>query len=468
MSKLNFNLQSKFDLKGEWFLPKKGSPKVYGTLTFNVNEDIRLNLLGDLDVSKSDEEDFDIILGITDEGEFITLYNCAETSRSTNVSINGLISTSSYVVLYFFKGVHIEKKEDLVFNSIAGEIHGLSEWLDISGLSKTNTDEKMQKIEVKYELPKKIEFEIDEICDGCFKFISSLSESKQSVSINQKVQIRFYLKEYLNFYNILDYLNVYQNFLTLAFYEAVNLKSIKLYSDRHSTYVYDEIVLTEVELYYRPYPIYIDEPLHSAYMIFSYKTIKERFPIIIKKWYEKYSLLNSSFDLLFEQFHKGKGFSINNFLNLAQAAESFHARLYSHTKIPKNDYDEMKKDIMDLVPTKYHSWLENQLNFGNNLNLHDRLVEILDKYSNPSIDKMIPDKGLFIKQIKYSRNYYTHYSNSLEKKALRGNDLYELSQRLKILLTCAFLMECGFESKELEIALNRVRYRFFYYLADWS
>lgn len=465
----NVNLQSNFELKGEWFLPNKNRHKVYGILTFNPYGNIRLDLSGDFGSQEYNEDrNIDIILGITDKGEFITLYNCAETSLSKNVSKNGLTSASSYVVLYFFKGVHIDKKEDLVFTSIAGEIHGLSDWLDISGLSRTETDEKLQKIGIKYELPKNIEFEIDKNCNGCFKFISNLSESKQSVSINQKVQIRFHLNKYLNFYTILDYLLVYQNFLTLAFYEAVNLKSIKLYSNKYSTSVYNETVLTEIELYYSPLSIYVEKPIHSTFMIFSYKTIKDRFSIIIKEWYKKYTLLDSSFDLLFEQFHKGKGFSTNNFLNLAQAAESFHSRLYSHTKIPKADYDEMKKDIMGLVPPKYHLWLKNQFNFGNNLNLHDRLIEILDRYSNPTLDRMIPDKDLFIKQIKDSRNYYTHYSKSLEKKALKGNDLYKLSQRIKILLTCAFLMECGFDSKELETALNRVKHRYFYYLADWN
>lgn len=469
MSKSNFNLQSTFELKGQWFLPNEENSKIFGTLTFNPHDNIRLNLSGDLGYNLSDRDrNIDIILGITEEGKSITLYNCAETSYSKSSSSNGLISTSSYVVLYFFKGVHIYKKEDLVFNSIEGEIFGLSDWLNISGLSKPNTDRNLQKIGVKYELPPNIEFDIDKNCKGSFRFTSFLSQKKQSISISQKVQVKFKIDEHLFFYDLIDYILVFQNFLTLAFYETINLKSIKLFSDKYFTSIYNETILTEIELFYRPYSIHAEKSFHSGLMIFSYETIKDRFPLIIKEWYKKYSLLDSSFDLLFEQFYKGKGFSTNNFLNLAQAAESFHSRLYSHAKIPKPDYDNMKKEILDSTPSKYHSWLKGQFNFGNNLNLHDRLLELLEKYSNPIIDKMISDRMIFIKQIKDSRNYYTHYSKSLEKKALKGNDLYKLSQKIKVLLTCAFLMECGFNSEELEDSLDRVKYNFFHYLADWE
>lgn len=462
------NLQSSFELKGQWFLPNQKEHKIFGTLIFNPQDNIRLDLLGDLDTKiLKRNEDIEIILGITDNGKSITLYNCSEINHSHTINDNGSIHTFSYMVLYLFQGIHIEKKEDLRFNSIAGEIYGFSEWINISGLTNINTSRDLHNIEIEYELPNNIEFGIDEKCDGCFKFVSFMSHSKQSVSISQTVQIRFLLKESMFFFDLFDYLHIFQDFLTLAFYEGINIKSVKLYSDKYSTVIDGETVLTEIEVYYRPYSIHIEKSLHSALMLFSYKTIKERFPIIIKEWYKKYALLDFAFDLLFEQFHKGKGFSINNFLNLAQAAESFHSRLYNHTKIPKKEFDEMKKEIMDLSPSKYHTWLRDQFNFGNNLNLHDRLVELIDKYSNSVINKMIPDRDLFIKQIKDSRNYYTHYSKSLEKKALKGSELYKLSQKLKILLTCAFLMECGFESEELEVALDKVKHNFFHYLADW-
>jgi len=128
----------------------------------------------------------------------------------------------------------------------------------------------------------------------------------------------------------------------------------------------------------------------------------------------------------------------------------------------------MKEEILNFSPSKYHSWLKDQFNFGNNLNLHKRLVEILDKYSNEILDVIISDKDEFVKQVKHSRNYYTHYSKDGKKKALKGSELFYLSEKLKLQLVCAFLMEIGFTKEQLSQSLDRVKWRLFNHLADWK
>ena len=89
-------------------------------------------------------------------------------------------------------------------------------------------------------------------------------------------------------------------------------------------------------------------------MIFDYQRIKDDFPNLIKNWFSKYELLEPAFDLVFEQFYLGNRFTVNTFLNLAQSAETFHARIHNHTRIPKTEYKLMKKEILKVAPTKYH------------------------------------------------------------------------------------------------------------------
>jgi hypothetical protein len=127
----------------------------------------------------------------------------------------------------------------------------------------------------------------------------------------------------------------------------------------------------------------------------------------------------------------------------------------------------MKEEILKLTPSKYHKWLKDQFNFGNNLNLHLRLKELTDKYNNDILDKIIPDKDVFVKQVKHSRNYYTHYSASSKKNALKGGELFYLSERLKILLVCAFLIEIGFDKELISRNLDNVKWRLFNHLANW-
>ena len=127
----------------------------------------------------------------------------------------------------------------------------------------------------------------------------------------------------------------------------------------------------------------------------------------------------------------------------------------------------MKEDMLHAVSPNYHDWLNDQFNFGNNLNLHARLTELIGKYPNNILDKILGDKIQFVLDVKHSRNYYTHYSNDGEKKALKVGDLYYLSERLKILLACSFLMEVGFDKDKLSSYLDNVKWTLFNHLVNW-
>ena len=45
--------------------------------------------------------------------------------------------------------------------------------------------------------------------------------------------------------------------------------------------------------------------LYCFDMLFTYKQIQDKFPALIKQWYDKYDLLRPAFNLVFEQFYKG-------------------------------------------------------------------------------------------------------------------------------------------------------------------
>jgi hypothetical protein len=194
-------------------------------------------------------------------------------------------------------------------------------------------------------------------------------------------------------------------------------------------------------------------------MLFSYKQIEGVFTSIIQKWYRNRVELEPVFNLLFEHFYL-TSFNENVFLNLAQAAETLHARLHSHTKMPKVEYDEMKKVILAATPSKYHSWLKEQFSFGNNLTLLARLEEVLSEYSNATVDAMIGDKTLFVKQVRDSRNYYTHYSVG-KKNVLKGSPLLHLTLKLKAILVAAILIESGFDAERVAMFMDEKKHRYF-------
>jgi hypothetical protein len=474
-------MNEKFEIKGEWFLPTDKENRVYGVLSFDPQEGTDLELYGSLngDHFLPKFKDQEIILGLTNNSKQVTLYSCNMTMSGGATLVQGGESgkpSTTYSIRYLLIGIHTDSSDDLKFTLISSEIFNLGEWVGISGFKYQEIDPKKIKnyeITVEYKLPEPIEFEIDDNTKGLFNFVAktpSISRYQKSATINQKVEFQVSSTKEQSIDNLLSYVITFQNFLTLSLYKSTYPLSISLIGDRYKDdYGNGNVYNKNINLFFssRNFKL-IDKPKLDLEMIFDYRRIKDNFPTIIKNWYSKYELLEPAFDLVFEQFYNSNVFTVNTFLNLAQSAETFHARVHNHTKLPKEKYKKMKEDILKTVQTEeYQEWLKDQFKFGNNLNLHQRLTELTDKYSNKILDKILGNKEQFVLNVKHSRNYYTHYSKDGKKNALKGGDLFYLSERLKILLVCSFLIEVGFDNNSLERFLDNIKYRLFSHLANW-
>ena len=469
-----------FEIIGEWFLPSDADNRIHGTLKFHPTEGADLELYGSLESESffPQLKEQEIILGLSSENELVTLVGCMMNRSDGAKLVKGRESgkpTTIYNVLFTLVGIHVTKKEDLLFDTISSEIFNLGEWVGISGFSfpapTTHEEAKEQKIIFEYKQPDPNEFEIDKNTNGAFNFISNQSARmryQKRVEINQRVEFTAKTTVNRSIEQLLQYLFKFQSFLILALYKSTYPVRVTLGGDNFQVeYPDGRKFRAQVKLFFPVLNFKENEkPKVDSSLIFQYGNIESDFQKLIQNWFSKYELLEPAFDLLIEQFHRRNQFTENMFLNLAQAAETFHARTNNHTRIPKEEYRKMKEEILELTPPKYHGWLNDQFNFGNNLALHSRLTEIVNRYSNVVLDVIISDKEKFVKQVKDSRNYYTHYSKHKKKQALEGSELYYLSEKLKLQLMCAFLMEIGFTKEQLTVSLERVKWRMFNHLIE--
>ncbi len=478
--KIRKHMKEKLEINGEWFLPTNKENRVHGTLIFDPQDGTNLELYGGLEGDNFFPEfkDQEIILGLTSDSKQVTLYSCFMTKSGGATLVQGEESgkpSTTYSIRYLLIGLHANSTADLLFNQISSEIFNLGEWVGISGFKRQNINPntlKNHEITVEYKLPEFIEFEIDTNTTGRFNFIANhpgLSRYQKTVTINQRVEFQAISANEKSIDELLEYIITFQNFLTLALYKSTYPLSVTISGEKHKKdYGNGEAYTKTIQLYFSSRNFKTNEkPKFDLEMIFDYRRIQPDFKNIIKNWYSKYELLEPAFDLVFEQFYNGNRFTVNTFLNLAQSAETFHARVHNHTKIPREQYKKMQKDILKVVPPEYHAWLNDQFNFGNNLNLHSRLTELTEKYSNKILDKILGDKTQFVLNVKNSRNYYTHYSKDGAKKALKGGELFYLSERLKILLVCSFLIEVGFNKDNLSLLLDNIKWKLFNHLANW-
>jgi len=481
-------MTEQFEYRGTWFLPSNKELRLFGILTYDRTKGGELELFGNFENERflHDFKNEEIIQGVTTDSEHVTLVDCLMVSLGGGTLRAGkeyVVPSVKYKIVFILEGVHVDRKDELKFQKLSAKIQNLNEWIGIHGFSLPEYGRQNKEIYISYKRPSNIEFQINNDWNGQFFFSVGAPQQPQKVTVTQNIYFHMSSQSEHSLTDVLRHLYWFQNFLVLGLYGKTYWQEIFLYSDRFTTKLDDNITPIRIKCYSYNIDYEAVKPQYSAEMLFSYQDIKKEFPSLIKNWFEKCELLEYQFDLLFAQFYMDRRFSVNTFLNLAQAAESFHAKTHKgETKMDADKYKEMKKCILEFVDKKmeerflksvehqdshvvrylnqeYHSWLKEKFNFGNELTLHDRLSSLVDTCSNDMLSSVLGDKERFLNQVRQSRNFYTHYSK-LQEHTLEDGDLYILSEKLKLLLVCAFLLEIGMEHQKLSSLLDSNIYRF--------
>ncbi len=188
-------------------------------------------------------------------------------------------------------------------------------------------------------------------------------------------------------------------------------------------------------------------------MLFTFKDISGRFESFLRKWFEKVDLLEPIYDLYFGTLYNPCMYLKHRFLSLIQAIESFHQRIYGGEYLLDENYKKVYDTLVNAIPngvkTDFKEILENKLKYGNELSLRKRLKEIFDKYQE-ILNVFIENKNTFIEKVVDTRNYQTHHDKDLKERYASGKELYNLTQKLKILLEICLLIELGFSSEEIK------------------
>lgn len=451
-----------FEYKGIWWLPDKPDKEVTGTLRFTPVGGAILDLIGSFqDIENMNKKlKPEIILGVSSNGKNITLYKCFETKSSFNFS--GFQTSSFYADLVFI-GAHFQKSEDIKFKSIFVHYLHLDEWVNISGFDIKHLWEEKEVI-IKYKLPEPFRADIN---DGLKIYINfqftwqSFSFVQKETTIKQKTEIKIETSEDKSFEDYRKIIYHIQKFLTLGIMEPVHPLAITGLTEANKETIEDETHYPPVEVYYKlPYFPKGYNPLLPDNMLFTFKDISNRFESFLRNWFEKIDLLEPVYNLYFATLYNPHMYLEHRFLNLIQAIESFHQHTNEGKYLSDEDYNMVYNALVTAIPEGIKSDLKDRLReylkYGNEFSLRKRLKEIFDKYQE-IIDRFIEDKKTFIEKVVNTRNYLTHHDKDLKKRAANGEDLYHLTQKLKMCLEICLLTELGFSSEEIKALYSRNR-----------
>ena len=166
--------------------------------------------------------------------------------------------------------------------------------------------------------------------------------------------------------------------------------------------------------------------------------------VMLQNWFIKRELLQPILDLYFTTVHN-RSIPIHlEFLSYIQAIESYHRRTKKNKILSTEKFCKLKEEILSLLNEEQKQLVESKVPFANEPTLNDRLIDIFREYYEFKFFFSI-DQDQFIRDIKNSRNYLTHYTKSLEKKSLKGADLSQATRILRAILQLLLLLELEFD-----------------------
>jgi hypothetical protein len=444
--------------KGRWYIPET-SESLSGTLYFDPVNGPKLEVIGTFNNSYFDHSSSRIVLGDTTDGA-ITLVDCDFSHRQASNETGAVVS--GYIPRFIFDGCHFRSFEELHFTSVEFSLFNLLEWLNVDGLLD---DGLVKQYSFEYKKPEDICFKYFDECEGEIKFNLSAKNlgSNYHIQYDQTCGVILKYSHNKGFQEILNDIFNFVGFVTLATYGQSYPIEIKYFRDDIIEQNYLKHLKKEVSKPILCY--YLNSFYSNSYKITKwpqhvvrFRDISDDFQNIIYKWYSKSKELEPVIKMMLSAFVNKYEFTIEKFMDTVRALETFHRHNHSNEVIPKEKYAEKLDSIVSSFDKDEKKWLRDKLQFANEPTLKERLRDMVSIYAFPYFTEKVPDTELLCKQAKNSRNYYTHFAPKLKDKALDGRQLFELTEKLKLILFSAVFRSIGIDSSKFEEGAKRQIY----------
>jgi hypothetical protein len=365
----------------------------------------------------------EIILGITNMGEKITLFKTIESNYQTLVGEKDLsgansLGNSTFICNIVFIGKHFSKREEILFQSMSINFTYLEQWLSPKGMFDTDFKEDRLVVSANYMKHRTIRIEPlnSELSIG--SAISTERDQPASFKLSHISYFHLVPDTLKNFDWYGDIISNLECLLTLLMGVAVYPKQLIGYDTEPNTLGFRK----DIKIYYIIYSAITYSNLQYWQLRSNYEKLQkyqkeDHLSNIINNWFKKRELLGPVYELFSTNYYNRSAYLHVRFLAWVQAIEAFHRRVYIGKYLPDTEYEpicsQLKSAIPDYIEQDFKNSLESRLKFGNELSLRTRLKLICNSKS-ASWFKYSYGKDLnkTINKIVNTRNYLTHYAGS--------------------------------------------------------
>lgn len=448
---------TKFEYKGSWKLPQSEA-WVDGTLNYDPDIGARLEIFGTFNRGLFDRSSKEIILGKTTSGDVTLIDNWYLSTKNIQ---NG-VTIGIYQPIIIIEGQHFETISEICFSKVIFRLFNFFQWIDKSGI-KYEVDPKGNEYSITYKKVEDIYFTISEECEGKISFESPRNSEDfyNKIELEEQSYITLTYNKSKNYKEILNDIIYFLGFTTLCTFEQSYPINITFNDDKFVEKIANSTRIKNIKCIYQNNSYDAKYKLRNKNEhLIRYNDIKNIFPNVIKNWFELYRKLEPVFILMLYSFRHKNKFSVDKFMDIVRALESYHRNTHNNQRIQEEEYSLKVKEILAMVTLEKAEleWLESRLKYGNEPNLNFRLKELVKEHQNAYVKEHITDTKKFGINVVDSRNYYTHYDRSLEDKALKGKELFIITQKLMGILYSCILRQIGLENAHFENGLQNHLY----------
>ncbi len=440
-------IKEKIKKLGYFWLPSAPNRQVPGTLSISDGGKIELETIHRLGETRTPfGGGRKRVVGLIENDKIVTLDDCSYKSIKGSIGI----SKSLIRVNRAFTSVRYDEDEIPRFNSVKFSVEGIDEWVGITGFKEGFQREK-ETVSMSYQRPGDVSLNLNNGMQLLitFEWIPPGRISVRGARVSQKAYFKLISQEARKLNQFTSIAHKITTFLCFAMDQTVSLDGMSATSDNPRQDIgQDEMKMIPIDIYYPSWPYSTDEPDTNQSKLFEFKEIQNDAESIINNWIEAYEQIAPSFNLYFLAKMGMQTYLEERFMALVQGLEAYHRRTSNQKQMDGAEFKELIDNLIDQCPQERKEWLKGKLQYGNEVSLRHRLKSLIEPFKEIIGDQK-KQKEL-ISRIVNTRNYLTHYDQSLELEAAQGDALWSLYLKMELLFQLHFLHLIGFNREEID------------------
>ena len=346
-----------------------------------------------------------VMWGKDANGHIFTLFNVMMKEQRM-----GDFTCTKFVVGLILMGEHVLSIEDTRFKSCEVHFPYLRNWAFHDNITRSHADTSIY-FKTSFGANKLLETVNDD--GACWRLWQgqAIERTIHDLTIIQTTTLEIEAIKALSIRSYLKQIREFAQFLSIALYGDQNPTEVKFINKGKK----DESVLLFKK------DASVDPEIFS---LIKFDLLKEKLPAMLNQWHDNFDKIAPISSYLIDSLQKKNRFDVPDFLIIAQALDGYHKRFVNK----KNGKDHQKYE--------------------------DGIRILLEQFKDVECIQKCHIKTQVVTQ---SRDKYSHLLLDEDKPlAVEGDDLYWLTEKCKILLTCCILNMLGLTNKEINLCCENL------------